>query len=240
MNHTQRQSTSWFALERYHLGELPEGERRRVEEHLVSCESCALRSRFIEDDERARPLPPLPRIEPESNWALHRWVRLSPVLAVAAAVIIVLSVFFDGVPEPDAVIMFPSNQLNYKGGELALTTVRIRGGAVVENPDRYLSGDRFSLRVTAPGDEEFHWDVAVFQGDERFFPYDADQPLIAGNRVPIQGGFRLTGQERTTICLMVGDTLPSREEIMEEGIHALPEETVCTVLNEDKKHLTGQ
>ncbi|MBM4319692.1 MAG: hypothetical protein FJ125_06975 [Deltaproteobacteria bacterium] len=120
----------------------------------------------------------------------------------------------------------------YKGGELALALQRERAGAVVNDPARYLGGDRFRLLATCPpAEEELRWEVVVFQGGEAFFPLSGGQRLRCGNAVPLPGAFRLTGSGTATICLIAGADLPSRGSLARQGQTALPADaTVCVAL----------
>ena len=111
-----------------------------------------------------------------------------------------------------------------------MTLVRERDGAVVKNPDRYLSGDRFRLFATVPGTAATPWDVAVFQEGEVFFPLTPEGAVEPGSDVPLPGAFRLTGAASTEICLYTGSPLTDRDKIKHEGRKALPETAVCRTL----------
>jgi hypothetical protein len=222
---------SWLTLERYHLMDLGASETRRIADHLKDCPACAACYRAIETDTRA--LPPLPEVALPRPWRL--WPRSRMVLGLAAllAALLVLALLFPEVLERRRTP--PSDRLVYKGGELALTVVRERQGAISENPDRYLEGDRFRLFVTVPGTDAVAYDVVVFQDGEVHFPYSAPELIGPGNRIPIPGAFRLTGNALTEICLFSGREIPSRVEIKAHHKEALPPDSVCHVLRASKK-----
>ncbi len=216
---------SWLLLERYHLKELPDREAARVAEHLAHCPACAACARSIEDDARSLPaLPALPAAPPSPASSRLSWPRLA--LAVGAAAAAVLVALLVWAPERQPGIASVEG-ITYKGGELALTVVREREGAVVENPDQYRSGDRFRLLATLPGPEPVPWEVVVFQSGEVYFPYERGGTLGPVSREPLPGAFRLTGEDPAEICLMVGDPLPDRSDLQRDGRGALPETVVC-------------
>lgn len=216
---------SWLLLERYHLKELPEREAARVAEHLACCPACAACSLSIEED--ARSLPALPVRTPSRVPSWLTWPRLAMAAgAVAAAVLVALWV---RPPEPHPGIV-PVEGITYKGGELTLTVVREREGAVVENPVQYRSGDRFRLLATLPGPEPMPWDVVVIQSGEIYFPYERGGKLGPVSREPLPGAFRITGNDPAEICLIAGDPLPDRADLRNSGKDALPENVVCHTL----------
>jgi hypothetical protein len=217
---------SWLILERYYLNELSAAEAERVADHLDACPACAACHASIASDDR--PLRPLSEVAAPVPRRLLTWPRLVPALVAAAAVVVIAVLFHPFVSKHP-----PSSRparIAYKGGELALTLARERDGEVVNNPDRYLSQDRFRLFVTSPGTMPLSWDVAVFQDGEVFFPYTPSRGLTPGNNVPLPGAFRLTGSATAEICFFTGDVLPSRDTIRHGGKTALPPETVCRTL----------
>jgi hypothetical protein len=220
---------SWLTLERYHLCELDPDEARKVAAHLETCPVCAACAESIAADHRV--MPPLPEVTVPEKRPLLTWWRLVPALAAAmAALIIVLVRPFFTEDHPDKA----PDRIAYRGGELAMTLVRERDGAIVENSDQYLSGDRFRLFATVPGNTATPWDVAVFQDGEVFFPLTPEREIGPGNNLPLPGAFRLTGTVPTEICLFIGSSLPGRNKIEREGKRALPETAVCRTLESVK------
>ena len=161
------QPVSWLTLEHYHLDELSAAEARRVAVHLEACPACAACARSIEED--ARSLPVLPSLEPSARPRWFTWPRIAMVAGAGLAALLVVLLVRTSVTDRGEP---PMDRVDYKGGEAALILVREREGAVVENPDRYLTGDRFRLLVTVPGTKPLEWDVAIFHSGKVFFPYE--------------------------------------------------------------------
>ena len=228
MNHCIDTPISWFSLELFHLKELPSSEMARVERHLTACSVCSRCLDSIKADTRS--LPPLPVPEPRKPWFLVR-PRVAwsvGTLAVVSAMLLLLVV---QVRPPEMIPEQGFGPTSYKGGDVSLTVIRQRNGTAIQNPVTFRDNDRFRLLVTSPQGSSFDWQVVVFQGDEAHFPYDANQEIPPGNRVPIPGSFSLTGSTPTEICLVIGDAVPSRQTIESEGKQALPEDAVCVVLH---------
>lgn len=215
---------SWLVMEQYHLGELPQNERRRVKQHLELCPGCEKCMDSIENSTiQLKPLPQLPNGF-GADWAgMWKYWKLGTAL-VAVAAACVLALVFVAPTTTDVAIPPPS--MGYKGGDLAVGLVRHREGSSVENPTKYEEGDTFNVRVTCPPAES-QWDVVVFQGRDVFFPFDNSQPIRCGNRVPLNGSFSITGDKTTIVCVSVGESV-SRQEVISSGITALPDSTVCT------------
>jgi hypothetical protein len=214
------QPISWLKLERYRLGELSAEESRRIEAHLNECQACRASLESIRADETA--LKPLPEAPPRAPGL--RWVTAGAALAAAAALLVVLLVVdwhraMPGVPPP---------KIAFKGGELSISLVRERQGAVLHDPETFTSGDRFKVQVTCPPAEEISWDLAVFQDEEAWFPYVPEEPLRCGNRVPLPGAFSLTGDSPATVCLIASTQPPDRASLSPGN---LPPDTVCVVLD---------
>ncbi len=215
---------SWLTLEQYRLRELPPEAARTVAAHLEICPACAACVQAITADER--PMLPLPEVVAREGRPLWSRPRLVTALAAAAAVIAVLLVRPFVGERPDV----PPDRVAYRGGELAITLVRERGGAVVENPTRYVSGDRFKVLATVPGRAAAPWDLVVFQDREAFFPLSPGGEVAPGSDRPLPGAFRITGASQTEICLYIGRPLPGRDRIRKIGRGALPEAAVCRTL----------
>ena len=231
------EAVSWLRLELYHLGELSEAERRQIHEHLAVCWACQECLSLIEQDCRALPPLPVPRVEKEPRWwrwwprrwPRPAWPQLSRPWAMPAALATGLAMLFllTAVLREGDRQEIPRQSIIHKGGELSLILLRERRKDVVENPRSYAEGDRFQLLLTYPGPEPVHWEVLLFQGEEIHFPYESSAPLRCGNRVPLPGAFSLTGSEPTVICVVVGEEIPNRERLTEMSPDELPEAAVC-------------
>lgn len=211
---------SWLKLEQYRLGELSADEIRRIETHLNECAACRASLDSIRVDEPVlKPLPEVTRKAP----AL-RWVTAGAGLAAAAALLLVLLVtdLQKAVPE------IPGSKIGFKGGELQISLVREREGAILHDPQTFAPGDRFKVQVTCPPREELYWDVVVFQDGETSFPYVPGNPLRCGNRVPLPGAFSLTGDSAAAVCLVVSTQSPDRASLFPGN---LPPGTVCLALD---------
>jgi hypothetical protein len=214
------QPISWLKLEQYQLGELSKDEQRRVEAHLNECDACRASLDSIRQDETVlKSLPEVTRKAP-----VLRWVTAGTVLAAAAALILVLLV----ADWKKAVHEAPPSKIGFKGGELSISLVRERQGAVIHDPETFAAGDRFKVQVTCPPAEAVYWNVVVFQDEGASFPYMAEGPLRCGNRVPLPGAFSITGDSAATVCLIVSIQPPDRASL---SLGDLPPDTVCTVLD---------
>ena len=179
------QPISWLKLEQYQLDELSSDEQKRVETHLSECDACWTSLDSIGQDETVlKPLPEVTRKAP-----LLRWVTAGTALAAAAALLLVLLV----VDWKKAVPEVPGSKIGFKGGELSISLVRERRGAILHDPQTFAAGDRFKVQVTCPPSEEIFWNVVVFQDEGVSFPYVSEETLRCGNRVPLPGAFSITG-----------------------------------------------
>ena len=114
-----------------------------------------------------------------------------------------------------------------KGGSLALIVIRERSGEVMEDPEVYLSGDRFQLLVTIPGAEPIDLDVAIIQQGETYFLFPEARRFSPGSRIPIPGAFRITGVDPTHICLFAGRPLIPRTERRTPGARIRRRASLC-------------
>lgn len=214
------QPISWLKLEQYRLGELSSDERRRVETHLRQCDACQASLDSIGADESV--LGPLPAIARRTPGL--RWVTAGAALAAAAALLLVFLAVDWEKAGPD----LPGGKIGFKGGELQISLVRERRGAILNDPETFAPGDRFKVQATCPPSEELFWDVVVFQDGEASFPYAPESPLRCGNRVPLPGAFSLTGDSEAAVCLVVSGQPPDRASLSPGG---LPPGTVCLSLD---------
>lgn len=219
------QPISWLKLEQYHTGDLQEKHQQDIAGHLSVCTSCNGKYQQIVLDNR--PLRPLSiEADPKTRYALmssFAW-GFGATAAIAALVFILF------IPKSDIPGSFPKHRIIYKGGDVVLSLARERQGRVVQDPKTYRDGDRFRLFLTSPKLGPISVDVAVFQEDKVFFPYPNRQNIMSGNRVPLAGAFRVTGDITTTICVLLGHQLPHRDLISSSKSEALSQNTVCHTL----------
>jgi hypothetical protein len=196
---------SWLVLEQYHLDELEVSDRDGIFGHLDGCPDCSEKLRFIEGD--LRPLPSLSELEPElfDTKPVRLWWRW--LLAGASGIVLVGAVIMAAIL-PARMTDYPPQKVAYKGGELAMSLVRERGGITTEDPERFVDGDRFKVLLSCPPGQ-LAWDVAIFQGGEVFYPYEAGT-TTCGNATPLPGAFRLTGPGDVTVCVVVGEQQTQR------------------------------
>jgi len=213
------QPVSWLLLERYQLGEVTASERARVETHLEACTRCRADLDRLAAD--ARPLPPLPEPAPAGA---HRFFALAAASAAAAALVLVFSLWAPW--RPAARAEWPPQRIQVKGGELAMTLIRERSGAVIENPASYEDGDRFRIELTCPPGE-LSWDVVVFQSGRAFFPYEPAGSIACGNRVGLPGAFRLSGSAPAVVCALAAAAPPDRAAVAGAAPDDLPVPAAC-------------
>jgi anti-sigma factor RsiW len=208
------QPVSWLALERFHLGELPEPQRAEIADHLRACPACQQCLESIQADE-AVALPPLRPVvataaaRPASRW---RWSFVGLGFASAAAAAAVALVLLHGPGAPRLDQPWPPSRVAVKGGEVAIALVRERAGATVQEPTTFAAGDRFKVLVTCPPGEEVV-DVVVHQGGTAAFPFPAPQRVSCANLVPLPGAFTLTGRDPARVCLVASPAPLARDRI---------------------------
>ncbi len=228
------QPISWLALEQYHLGDLSEVARQEIKCHLDQCTTCKASLEQIGKDTRVlQPPSEFTLKKPQLYWGLSRPAIAASVALAAAALLLI--VFKWGLEAPMQVKERPS-RIAFKGGDFALMVVRERNGRVKENPTHFAPGDNFRLFVTHPLPDPLDWDLIIRQGNDVFFPFSFRPPLRRGNLVPIPQAFRLTGAVPVSICLVVGDQIPSRSELRENLQESLPKATVCIQLKAQPPH----
>ncbi len=192
---------SHLVLERHHLGERAGAERARVEEHLASCEACRSTLARIEADD-GRALPPLPvPLRPARRWGA-RAVPIVSGLALAAALLL----FLGRRPKPFEPAVEPGARV--KGSDVAFALVRDDDAVIADGGGVYRDGDRFKALVTCPPGMRATWDVVVYEHGETSFPLAPASEVACGNAIPLPGAFRVTGQERLTVCLVWHDDGP--------------------------------
>jgi anti-sigma factor RsiW len=216
---------AWFVIEQYRLGDLDHAAAAETERHLANCPACAEVHAYIEKD--AAILPPLPeRITPRKHARRSRRISYPALVGLSAAaglLLVLLTVF---TPAPNA----PTKGIATKGGDLAVSLVRLRGEVAMENPVQFEDGDRFRLLLTTPAEATVPVEVVVFQGGEAFFPYPDTLTVEPGNTKGLDGAFTLTGSDDACVCVIAGYPLPSRDTLRQTGPSALPENSICQTL----------
>ncbi|HEY3803764.1 MAG TPA: hypothetical protein VGL61_14215 [Kofleriaceae bacterium] len=181
---------SWLRLERHALA--PDAA---IAEHVAACAACRQCLDEIARDVVA--LPPL-AVPERRRWSL-RWLRIAlPALAAAAIAIVVLR------PKPEP---RPRGELlaGVKGvGDVAVSLVRERAGAIAEDAATFSPGDRWKVVITCASASGAWIDVAVTEAGSSA----ADHPIApvhvaCGNGVAIPGAFEVTGTRTNEICVRV-------------------------------------
>jgi hypothetical protein len=218
---------SWLRLERYELGELPQGERAQVAEHLQRCPAC--RACFAEI-EAVRELPelrlPARRIpqpsaaEPRLRWPL--WLTgFAGALAALALLFMPRGGEGPGL-EP------PASSKRVKGGELALELVRLDAQGRQREPDRFEPSDRFKILLTCPPQLRAHAQAVIYQAGQAYFPLEPQGLSRCGNRIALSGAFQLDGTEPVLVCTAISEAAAPARTQLEKGPDSLPELSVCT------------
>ncbi|NOZ86704.1 MAG: hypothetical protein GXP49_10615 [Deltaproteobacteria bacterium] len=236
---------SWLKLEMYNLNELDSADAESVERHLSSCQECFSKLDYIRSDERRlKPLETAPAMGGKitifsfDRRAIKRTaLAATPMLAIAALLLLVIipgTGHRSAHNHDGASSYFPGSLIHVKGGDLAMALIRERQGTVVNAPKDFEPGDRFMLRVTCPFNEGLYWDLAIFQGDEIYFPLHPSNPLTCGNLVPLQGAFTLDGEEKAEVCLFTDFDLVDRSVILDQGPETEQYRVVCESLEPGK------
>lgn len=220
------QSVSWLKLERYHIGELRAEDQREIASHLSECPLCNQKyQQIITDDRPLRQLEIKTVSETSSSFRFALMWGLGVTATVAALLFVVVRT------NPDAPPTFPGSKISYKGGDTVVTLAREREGRVIYDPQTYRNDDRFRLFLTSPEVGLLPVEVVVFQGCDVYFPYPDRLEIPSGNRVPIAGALRLTGNEKTRVCILLGPDLPSRDLIKSMVRKTVSRNTVCYQLD---------
>ncbi len=196
---------SFLRLDRYQLGELSAEEKPLIDEHLAECEACRGElAKIVEDD--AKPLAALPSstlttlstltpaVASSNIFFLRRAWPVAGAFAIAAAMLLFLS-------KPADV---PSEGVRVKGDGVSFGLVRDDEAAFEEGGGSFRDGDRFKVVVTCAPYSRTHADVVVWENGTPSFPLAAED-VACGNRVPLPGAFRVTGQTSMIVCLLTSD-----------------------------------
>jgi hypothetical protein len=182
---------SWLRLEQHALAPDP-----AVAAHLSACDAC----RHCLDEIRADlvALPPL--VVPARPARRTRWWQFAiPALAAAALALVLLR------PRPQPHARGELLLSGVKGvGDVAVSLVRERAGAIAMDAATYVPDDRWKVVVSCAARSGAWIDVAVTEAGAG----SADHPLApahvaCGNAVPVPGAFSITGSEPNDICVRV-------------------------------------
>ncbi len=213
---------SWLTLERFWLGELGPAEKARVELALEKSDELRRCLEKIRSDV-GRPLPPLPVVRTPVSKRRERWWWFEGwpgLVAATAGVITIVGIWniWNRTAERD----------RFKGDAAVLELVRESGGVIAEDSSVFLEGDLFKVRVTCSRQGPVSWQVAVFQGNDVFFPLSSTEQIHCGNRVVLPGAFRVTANAPALVCLSLDEGIVPPERLAKEGIEALPATAACT------------
>lgn len=218
---------SWLRLERYALGELSPEEAEQVERALAvdpGARECLER---IHEPVALRPLP-----DPPSRRAVVK-LRASraawwPFLSLAAALAGVVLVVWVKSKRPE--VPLEPRSFHVKGGDVVVSLVREREGAIASSPTTFAEGDRFKVLLTCPPAFDGGFDVVVFQEDAPTFPFPGPATLACGNAVPIPGAFTLSGATPATVCVVSARGPGARHDIERGGFAAIRDSAACVKL----------
>jgi hypothetical protein len=185
---------SWPRLERFAAGGLDGAAAAEIEAHLAACAAC----RACLDELRADvvALPPLPPAVAAAPAPWVRWLFGGGALALAAAAIVLLLV-----RSPSSSGGVPGPRVAVKGaGEVVLSVVRDRDGAIAFDPRTFRTSDRWKVRVTCDPGPSIWADVVVYQGGAPSFPL-APARVPCGNDVTLPGAFRIDARAPAQVCV---------------------------------------
>ena len=183
---------SWPRLERFAAGSLRGADAAEIESHVASCIAC----RACLDEIRADVivLPALPESPEPRVSRLARWLFAGGGLALAAAAVLLLVVMRGGARDIGP-------RVAVKGaGEVVLSIVRERDGAIAYDPSTFRGGDRIKVRVTCAPGPSIWADVIVYQGGASSFPL-APARVPCGNDTVVPGAFRIDGGAPARVCV---------------------------------------
>ncbi len=185
---------SWPRLERFAAGSLRAAEAAEIESHVASCGACRACLDEIRADVVA--LPPLPDAPAPRLSRFARWLFAGGGLALAAAAVLLLVVMRGGASSREI-----GPRVAVKGaGEVVLSLVRERDGAIAYDPSTFRAGDRIKVRVTCAPGPSIWADVIVYQRDLAAFPL-APARVPCGNDTVVPGAFRIDGGAPARVCV---------------------------------------
>lgn len=230
MEESRTEPVSWLRLERYHLGELSPGDAARVEEALAVDPEARACLEQIRQPIALRPLPELPSRGAAVKVRRGR-LSLGPFLSLAAVVTGVALLVWVRVTPRD--VPPPSRWTRVKGGDVALSLVREREGAIDTAPSTFVDADRFKVLVTCPPASDGSFDLVVFQDGAPSFPFATPTTLSCGNGVPLSGAFTLTGQSPATVCVVWSRDPGVRQSIEHGGLDVIRDSAACVTLTRE-------
>ena len=188
---------SWPRLERFASGDLRGAAAAEIESHVAACDVCRACLDEIRADVVVLPaLPPAPVRAPSRTSRLGRWLFAGGGLALAAAAILLL-VVRRGAREIDQI----GPRVAVKGaGEVVLSLVRDRDGAIAYDPTSFRAGDRWKARVTCAPGPSIWADVIVYQGGAASLPL-APARVPCGNDTVVPGAFRIDPGAPARVCV---------------------------------------
>jgi anti-sigma factor RsiW len=204
---------SWLRIERYHLGEVQEGERRLIAEHLGSCEACAACLALIERED-ATPLPAIALPAPKRAARTHRSARMAVSLGALAAAAMLVIALRDARQES---VQRLSGESRLKGDAVAFSLVRDDGERFAGATGVYGDKDRFKAVVTCPPGASLAFDLVVYDDGGAAFPIPPAPELACGNDVPVPGAFRLTGSAEERVCVAWSEGAPVNRAKLASG-----------------------
>jgi len=203
---------SWLRIERYVLGELSASDAGEVRAHLDRCPVCRA---CVDEATAPRVLPALPGLAPKAAVSSPTPLRLPRRIAIAASTFAAAAAVAIVVMNPTHVphTTGPSSDVRVRGGDVALVVLREHDGEVVENPAVFATRDRFRVAVTCPPGHDEHVRVYVVQGDDADLALQGGARFRCGNRVVLEGAFRITDEADAHVCAVFGEPPPVLEDI---------------------------
>jgi hypothetical protein len=222
---------SYLRLERYLLDEVGADERRDVDDHLRQCAVCRGCCDSLRGDVSALPELLSVRTLPAQVTPLRRLTPLAAVSGVSALAVAAAALLFLSRPNQAGLATATQPYAGVKGGDLTVSLVRAHRGSTAVDATRFVSGDRFEVRVTCPPGNALRWDVVVLQGGEVFFPLTPSSSLHCGNNITLPGAFTLTGSTPAKVCVAThAHTALDRARLA----RVLPEMSACAAVSPAK------
>jgi len=216
---------SWLRLERYGLQQVSAAEQRAISGHLDACPACQACFARIEHGAEVLRLP-LPAAAPRARRAVATWRNVGSWALVAGGALAALVLL---ARRPNST---PAGQTqpSVKGGELALELVRMGADGQQREPSQFAPDDRWKALLSCPPGFEGQVDLVVYQDTQVFFPLPAQVIERCGNRVRLQGAFRLDGQSPVTVCVVLAEDAPVDRGLLARGVTQLPARHACREL----------
>ena len=186
---------SWPRLEAFASGSMRAAEVAEIESHVASCDACRACLDEIRADVVA--LPPLPAFVPAAPSRFARWLFAGGGLVLAAAAVLILIVLRDDHDHEREI----GPRVAVKGaGEVVMSLVRERDGAIAYDPSTFRAADRIKVRVTCTPGPSIWADVIVYQRGLAAFPL-VPARVPCGNDTVVPGAFRIDGGAPARVCV---------------------------------------